>query len=150
MKPSDGVSPSQGECRDRSEYQNRWPDKVNGGPTIGPVTLAVGTGQPLPSIPLGTKYRTKLPVIVDAQIGDSITLRALPGPTQAALAYEGVSPDDAKASQSFSLPEGSFGGSPIDIPGVVIFSTTGCLQLEVTLNGASYTFAVPLVAADRS
>lgn len=117
----------------------------NGGPTLGPVTIAIGvngTTEPLRGQDrVEGRIRTKMLVIVDAPAGRSFRL-AVSGTSTGADArfthqQHGIGWADGVRELAAPVPKrgSEFPNRPADIPGYLLATKAGCYALDVTYNG---------------
>lgn len=115
------------EERPCAPYADPWPDFVAGGPTDGPVLVAIGRMPPDGLSTTSTSdghLSAKMLLIVDAEPGTPIQIAAVPangGHTRFTHAT-GRDPlwATARAEPVFALPGGTRQERPVDVPGAVL------------------------------
>jgi hypothetical protein len=119
-----------------AQYSERWQEFASGGPTSGPVTLALGSGEKVSWYRAGhQRFVVKMLVLVDARPGTPVRLSAesVDGAGSARLTHFGVS---ERSTVSDRVPIArQWQPPPVDIPGSLVVSALGEYQLRVELDG---------------
>lgn len=138
-------------CPSEARYSDRWTAVALGGPTIGPITLAVG-GPRRKRIGLlnsNGEWLVKLLILVDAPTGERITATANQLNGKAVGRFTHFSNTLAGSGQpSYADGRDRLDGTvmghqdsdlgPKDIPGFLLVETPGCYQLTFTLGNQTY------------
>lgn len=128
------------EERPCAPYANRWPRLVGGGPTDGPVLLAVGeaahAGLPTTATADG-HLMAKLLLVVDAEPGTKVVMRATSvngGHLRFTHATgDGPSWNTARTKPAFALPPGTRGSRPVDVPGIALADRADDYRIIVSI-----------------
>lgn len=139
-------------CPSEAKYSDRWTNFALGGPTLGPITLAVGdqTEQKVSGLltPNGD-WILKLLLLVDAPTGTSITGVATQTNGSGIGRFTHFSTNLSEVGQptyeqGLDRLEGSIrshgnpDNAPKDLPGYLVVRNAGCYELTFSLDGMSY------------
>lgn len=139
-------------CPSEATYSDRWADLALGGPTLGPITLAVGDQAEQKVSGLRTPngdWILKLLLLVDAPTGTAITgvAKQMNGPGVGRFTHFSDKPSGVGQptyEQGLDRLEGSIrshgnpDNAPKDLPGYLVVRNPGCYELTFSLDGASY------------
>ena len=134
-------------CPTDARYRDRWPDTAAGGPSIGPITIAVGKGVEkrglrAKRVDPGVLF-AKMLILIDAKAGTRMqvtTTAAVQGDELRLDHFSDVGGwSEARSRLDTRVPDrGQEKNRPADIPGYVYASQPGCYALQVLLDGRSY------------
>lgn len=134
-------------CPPGPEFAERWPDEISGGPTDGPVTVAVGRvpnelGLPASPAPGGRYLLTKVLLAVAAPPGTRLEIRGAERETGAAIGFTHLDRSRRQAEAIEPGPpigevpaRGQGAAGVADLPGYVLVEEPGCYRFTVAVDG---------------
>lgn len=139
------IPPATVDCQTDAHYSDRWASIARGGPSIGPVTLALGrspeTGQDLSTFrDKDGKLNLKLLILADVQPGTRVVILGRSKDSVARFThFDGDSWALAKETAEGVLENrGSGEGPPVEAPGAMLVEKEGCYQLSVSVGGEPF------------
>lgn len=135
-----------GPCPTRGRFRDRWPEFAAGGPSAGPVTLALGRDAETRGVgsqrDADGRLRAKVLLLVDAAAGTPVRMSvAGPPGVSARLTHFSYATgwDGARAEIAAEVPDRGQGSDrPADVPGHVMATGPGCYAITVEVGGRSY------------
>lgn len=130
-------------CETAAEYSDRWSHIALGGPSIGPVTLALGKAVTTGNLPIvkmaDDRWSLKLLILVDAPAGTPLraTARRQTDGLRGRLTHFSKDHDRwdlAAETLEGTVPDRGHGpGQPNDIPGALLVAKSGCYEVSIVL-----------------
>lgn len=127
-------------CPEGPAYSDRWSDQFSGGPSDGPVTLAVGrspndVGVPASHSPDGSVLFAKVLIAIAAAPSTPVTLDGAEVSTGALVRFThfaGAGSEMEAGSNDGEVPNRGQGPSGVaDLPGYVLVDEPGCFRITV-------------------
>lgn len=138
------------ECVSRPQSETPWPEVAGGGPTDGPVTMALPSGP----VRLRSNGIWKVLMLLDpseASIGTPIEFRESPESEATGMLFQ-YGEADFGSPYEFELPWRELtDDGPYDAPGSMWFPAPGCYTFEVLVDGSArgpFSILVESIAAE--
>lgn len=134
-------------CPAGPPFAERWPDQMHGGPTDGPVTVAVGKnpnehGLPTSPAPGGHYLLTKVLLAVAAPPGTRLEIRGAERESGAAMGFTHLDREGREGEEIRPGPRvgevpvrGQSAAGVADLPGYVLIEEAGCFRFTVAVGG---------------